>query len=114
MPYVVTSVHDPLALTATCRRLGLSPPEEGCVRLEGKEVFGWVVRLTGLHGPLAFNTLTGLVAYHPRDNAFGPYGRVMRLILRYYEVRAALRRGETISASRPDVRRRLVGAGDVA
>ena len=106
MPRIVTTVHDPAALAATCRRLGLHPPEEGRVRLDAEEVFGWVVRLTGLHGPLVFNTLTGLVAYHPRDNAFAPYARIMRCILRYYDICAALRRGNTSAARRPDVRRR--------
>jgi hypothetical protein len=106
MPRIATTVHDPIALAATCRRLGLNPPEEGWVQLDAEEVFGRVVRLTGLHGPLVFDTLTGLVAYHPRDNGFVPYGRIMRLILRYYDIRAALRRGDTSASRRPDVRRR--------
>lgn len=116
MPRIVTTVHDPVALTTTCRRLGLSSPEEGWVQLDAEEVFGWVVCLTGLHGPLIFDTLTGLVAYHPRDNGFIPYGRIMRLILRYYDIRAALRRDDTSAARRPDVRRRrrLVRAREVA
>jgi hypothetical protein len=106
MPRIVTTVHDPAALAATCRRLGLPPPEEGGVRLDAEEVFGQVVRLTGLHGPLVCDTLTGLVAYHPYDNAFAPYHRIMRFILRYYDIRAALLRGDTVAAPRPDVRRR--------
>jgi hypothetical protein len=101
MPRIVTTVHDPVALAATCRRLGLPPPEEDCVRLDAEEVFGWVVRLTGLHGPLVCDTLTGLVAYHPRDNAFAPYHRIARFIYRYHDIRAALRRGDTIAAPPP-------------
>ena len=114
MPRIVTTVHDPVALAATCRRLGLPPPEEGCVQVDAEEVSGWVVRLTGLHAPLVFKTLTGLVAYHPRDNAFGPYHRVARFIYRYYDIRAALRRGDTSAPSRPDVRRRLVSGRELA
>lgn len=113
MPRIVTTVHDPTALAATCRRLGLRPPEEGWVQLDTEKVFGWVVRLTGLHGLLVFDTVTGLVAYHPRDNAFVPYGRIMRLILKYYDIRAALRRSDTSAARGPDIRRR-VSAQEVA
>ena len=117
MPRIVTTVYDPVTLAATCRRLGLPPPEEGCVRLDAEEVFGRVVRLTGLHGPLVFDTLTGLVAYHPRDNAFARYGRIVRFVLRYYDVRAALRRGDPRAARRPGVplrRRRRVLTREVA
>ena len=101
MPCIVTTVHDPAALAATCRQLGLRPPEEGAGRGAGRAVFGWVVRLPGLHAPVVFDTLTGLAAYHPRDNAFGPYARIMRFVRRYYEVRAGLRR----DADRPLGRR---------
>ena len=115
MPCIITSVHDPAALAATCRRLGLRPPEEGRVELDGLEASGWVVRLPGLHAPVVFDTLTGRAAYHPRDNAFGPYGRVMRLIRRYYDVRAALRRNDCPAACRQDApkRRRWLPAGEV-
>lgn len=115
MPCILTTVHDPVALAATYHCLGLCRPEEGCRQLADREASGRVVRLTGLHGPLVFDTLTGLVAYHPRDNGFVPYGRIMRLILRYYDIRAELRRGDSNAARRLDVRRRrLVRAREVA
>jgi hypothetical protein len=63
MPRIVTTVHDPVALAATCRRFGLSPPAEHSAQLDA-EVFGWVVRLPGLRFPLVCDTLTGLIAYH--------------------------------------------------
>lgn len=106
MPRIVTTIHDPFALAATCQRVGLRAPQEGSVQLDAEEVFGWVVRLTGLHGPLVFNTLSGLVAYHPRDNAFTPYARIMRFVLRVYDVRAELRRSDGRVARRMNVRRR--------
>jgi hypothetical protein len=93
MPRIVTTVHDPVALAATCRRLGLGPPEEGSVRLDAGEVFGWVVRLPGLLFPVVCDTLSGLIAYHRRDGAHARYGRIMHFIGRYYDVRADLRRG---------------------
>src|SRR5262245_44401608 len=100
MPFIITSVHDPDALAVTCRRVGLEPPAEGTVQLGPLEASGWVVRLPGLHAPIVFDTLTGLVAYHPRDNAFAPYRRIMRFVLRVYDVRAALRRGGAVASPR--------------
>jgi len=116
MPVIITSVYDPVALAATCRRIGLRPPEEGRVKLDREEASGWVVRLPGLHAPVVFATLTGRAAYHPRDNAFAPYGRIMRLLLRYFDVRAALRRADCPPARRQNApqRRRVLPAGEVA
>ncbi len=92
MPCIITTVHDPVALAATCRRLGLPRPERGSVHLNDREPFGWIVRLPGVRFPIVCDTLTGLVAYHPHDNAFDRYAHIMRFILRYYEVRALQQR----------------------
>lgn len=95
MPYIVTSVHDPLALAATCRRFNLAPPAQGCIQLNDQEVTGWVVRLPGVRFPIVCNTLTGLIAYHPIDNAFGRYARLMKFVQRYYAERHRLQQGAT-------------------
>jgi hypothetical protein len=92
MPRIVTTIHDPVALAVTCRHLNLAQPEEGCVQLAEHEAFGWIIRLPGVCRPVVSDTLTGLVAYHPRDNAFDRYSCIMRFIHRYYEVRTQLRR----------------------
>jgi hypothetical protein len=92
MPRIVTSVHDPVALAATCRRLHLAMPRQGSVRHGEEEVFGWVVRLPGVRFPIVCDTVTGLVAYRPRDGAHEPYARVMRLILSFYDTQFHLRR----------------------
>jgi hypothetical protein len=105
MPRVVTTVHDPAALAATCARLGLPPPVERAVRLDAEEVFGWVVRLGGLWHPVVCDTLTGLIAYHPQDNAFDRYAHLMRFVERYYDLRPRLRCGD----SRPDRKGRRAG-----
>ena len=47
MPAIITTIHAPIALAATCRRLNLPAPAEGCVHLEAQEAFGWIVRLPG-------------------------------------------------------------------
>jgi hypothetical protein len=91
MPYVVTTLHDPHAVAAACRAQGLAAPREGTVRHAGLEAFGWVVRLPGLRWPVAFDTLRGLVAYHPHDNAFFPYARLMHFVHRCYDSQARLR-----------------------
>ena len=94
MPTIATTIHDPIALAVTCRRLNLPAPVEGCLHLEAQEACGWIVRLPGVRFPVVCNTLTGLVAYHPHDNAFGPYRCIMQIIHRYYHVRAQLRQGK--------------------
>jgi hypothetical protein len=99
MPRIVSTVHDPIALARTCRRLGLPPPVERSVQLDAV-VFGWVVRLPGLRFPIVCDTLTGLIAYHPVDNAPDRYTRIMHLILDYYDLRAQWRcDGETTASN---------------
>ena len=93
MPAIVTTIHDPIALAATCRRLNLPAPVEGCLHLEAQEAFGWIVRLPGVRYPIVCDTLTGFVAYHPHDNAFAPFRSIVRFVYRYYHVRAQLRNG---------------------
>jgi hypothetical protein len=105
---VLTSVHDPVALAATCRGLGLPPPQQGQIRLNGGVASGWVIRLPGLSHPVVCDALTGLVAYHRQDNDFEPYGCLMCFLLRYYTVRGRLRYTANGSgrrrAARPAVR----------
>jgi hypothetical protein len=92
MPYVVTTLHDPAALVDTCQRLGLAAPVEGRFVYGTLEACGWVVRLPSLRFPVTCDTLRGLVAYHPVDNAHAPYGRLTRYLLCCYDAQARLRR----------------------
>src|ERR1700738_1472551 len=91
MPIIVTTIHDPGALAATCRRLDLEPPTFNNLQFDRKEVSGWIVRLPGLPSPIVCDTLTGVLTYHPEGNTFHRYGRIMAFIHRYYDVRARLR-----------------------
>lgn len=91
MPCIVTTLHDPNALIGTCRRCHVPVPQQRNVRL-AVEVFGWVVHLPGVRHPIVVNTLTGLVAYHPEDNAFHRYRNIVRFVHRVYEVQARMRR----------------------
>lgn len=93
MPCIVTTVHDPVALAATCRQFNIPLPEFGCVHLYDQEASGWIVRQSGVRFPIVCDTLTGLIAYHPADNVFNRYARIMRFVYRYFDVQAQLRRG---------------------
>jgi hypothetical protein len=95
MPVIVTTVHDPRALIATCAQLGLDPPREGSLHLDGREIVGWVVRLPGLHAPLVCATLRGLIGYHCLDNVPHRYAQVMRFIRRYYDIKAGMDRADS-------------------
>jgi hypothetical protein len=98
MPRIVSTVHDPIALARTCRQLGLPPPAERSAQLD-EAVFGWVVRLPGLRFPIVCDTLTGLIAYHPVDNAHDRFARIARFVLNYYDLRAQWRRDGEATAS---------------
>jgi hypothetical protein len=92
MPRIVTSIHDPQVLFATCRQLGLALPREGAVQLGADTVRGWIVRLPGPRSPIVCDTLSGLVAYHPLDGLHERYQHIMHFIERYYAVRVQERR----------------------
>lgn len=114
MPCILSSVHDPVALAATCRRLNLPAPEEGCVHLDDRAAAGWIIHLPGVRYPIVCDTLTGLIAYHPADNGFERYARVMRFLHHYYAIQAQRRQSlRWIRGRRPAARRplRLVLAG---
>jgi len=90
MPRIVTTVHDAIALAATCEGQNLAPPVEAAVQVDGKEVFGWVVRLPSLRFPVVFDTLTGLVNYHRLDKACQRYAHLKHFLTCYQRVRAKL------------------------
>lgn len=98
MSSIITSIHDPAALAFTCRQLHLPPPENGSLVLNDREVHGWIVVVPGVRHPIVCNLQTGLIAYHPADNGFSRYARIMRFIYRYYEERARLRRHRPVMA----------------
>jgi hypothetical protein len=101
MPFIVTTMHDPYALAETCRQCNLPAPKDGSIQLGDREVTGWIVHLPGVQFPIVCNTLTGLVAYHPRDNAFMPYRSIMRFVHRFYAIRHRMWHGKDASVSGP-------------
>jgi hypothetical protein len=107
---IVTSIHDPSALADTCRQCRVPAPRQGSVRLGQREVFGWIVSLPGVEFPIVCDPLTGLISYHPRDNAFLPYHCIMRFIHRFYVVRHAMHATRQGNYHFPRKRRRRVSA----
>lgn len=91
MPCIVTTIHDPAAVAATCHRFQMATPEYASVGSGSNAIFGYLVRLPGLHSPIVVNILTGLLTYDRRDNGFGRYGRIMRFIHRIYHIQAERR-----------------------
>lgn len=92
MPRLVTTVHDPIALAATCEGQGLAPPVETTVQIDGEEVFGWVIHLPGLRLPVVCDTLTGLVTYHRLDSFRPRYAHLLRFLHSYLRVKTRLLR----------------------
>jgi hypothetical protein len=105
MPVIVTSIYDPVALAATCRRLNVPLPEPGSISLDDRETSGWVVRLPGVRHPIVCNTLTGLIAYHADDNGFRRYARIMSFIYRYYDVKTQQHLSANGTGGRPSTAR---------
>lgn len=108
MPCLITSIHDLAVLNEPCRLVRAPAPQEGSLQLGAQRAAGWIVRLPGVHFPVVCDTLTGLVAYHPADNAFLPFRNIMRFAHRYYALRHRLQR-PTSKPSR-HTRSRLVSA----
>ena len=73
---IQTRLHDPAAVAAACRRLGLAEPTQGTAQLFSGEATGLVVRLPGWHFPAVIDTLTGVVRY---DNYGGRWGEQKEL-----------------------------------
>src|SRR5689334_6235316 len=68
---IQTRVHDPVAVAAACRRLGLAEPVHGTARLFSGEATGLLVQLPGWQYPAVIDPLTGQVRY---DNYGGQWG----------------------------------------
>ena len=82
---IETRIHDSAALTAACRRLGLTEPVHGNVRLFSEEASGMSVKLPGWQYPVVINTDAGLIKY---DNYGGRWGnqRELEKLLQMYAV----------------------------
>jgi hypothetical protein len=79
MSHIVTiqaRVHDPVAVAAACRRLGLAEPVQGTAQLFSGEASGLIIQLAGWQYPAVIDPLTGVVRY---DNYGGEWGEDAQL-----------------------------------
>jgi hypothetical protein len=73
---VQTKMHDPVAVAAACRRLGLTEPVQGTAHLFSGEATGLVVQLPGWQYPAVIDTATGVIRF---DNYGGNWGEQAQL-----------------------------------
>jgi len=63
-------MHDPVAVAAACRRLGLAEPVHGTANLFSGEVTGLIVQLPEWQYPAVVDTLAGAVHYDNFEGAW--------------------------------------------
>jgi hypothetical protein len=85
---IATRVHDPAAVVAACKRLGLAEPVHGKAKLYSGEAEGLLLQLPGWRYPAVINAASGEVRY---DNFQGRWGEQQHLdrFLQIYAVEKA-------------------------
>jgi len=73
---IKTRLHDPAAISAACRRLGLAEPVRGTAKMYSGQIEGLLVRLPGWEYPIAIDTASGEVK---ADNYGGAWGNQVEL-----------------------------------
>jgi hypothetical protein len=73
---IQTKVHDPVAIAAACRRLGLTEPVHGTARLYSGQATGLLLQLPGWKYPAVIDTVSGNVQF---DNFAGRWGNQQHL-----------------------------------
>jgi hypothetical protein len=86
MSHIVTiqaRVHDPVAVAAACRRLGLAEPVQGTAQLFSGEAAGLIIHLPGWQYPAVIDPLTGVVRYDNYGGEWGDQAELARFIQAY-------------------------------
>jgi hypothetical protein len=78
-----TRLHDPTAIAAACRRLGLAEPVQGTARLFSGEAAGQLVHLPGWRYPVVVDTATGEVRFDDDGGAWGERSHLDRFLQLY-------------------------------
>jgi len=97
---IKTEVRDPVAVTAACRRLGLSEPVHGTVRLFSGEATGTIVQLPDWRYPIVVDAATGTMRYDNFSGAWGDQAQFDRFLQAYAVEKARLearRKGLTVT-----------------
>jgi hypothetical protein len=80
---IKTEIRDATAVQATCRRLGLSEPVQGKVRLFSGEVAGLVAKLPDWQYPVVCDLNTGQVRFDNYDGRWGDRKHLDRFLQAY-------------------------------
>jgi hypothetical protein len=80
---IETKLHDPAAIVAACRRLGLAEPVHSTARLYGGEATGLLVQLPGWQFPAVIDPATGVVRYDNFGGHWGDEQHLDRLVQMY-------------------------------
>jgi hypothetical protein len=97
---IETKCHDPAAVTAACRRLGLKEPVHGTAELFSGQATGLLVHLPEWKYPVVIDTLTGIARFDNFNGHWGKQEELSRLVQMYAVEKAkieARRRGHTVS-----------------
>jgi hypothetical protein len=97
---IQTRIHDPVAVTAACRRLGLAEPVQGTTKLFSAEATGLIVQLPGWQYPAVFDTLTGQAHYDNFGGYWGDQAQLDRFLQAYAVEKTRLearKRGHTLT-----------------
>lgn len=80
---IATRVHDPLAVTAACQRLGLPTPVQGTSQLYSSEAAGLLVELPGWRYPVVIDTASGTISFDHYGGHWGDPAQLDRFLQSY-------------------------------
>ncbi len=95
-----TRVHDPVAIAAACRRLGLAEPLPGTARLYSGQATGLLLQLPGWKYPAVIDTASGTIQFDNFENRWGDRQHLDRFVQMYAVEKAkieARRKGLQVS-----------------
>jgi hypothetical protein len=98
--HIKTRVHDPAAVTAACRRLGLAEPVHGTAQLYSGAATGLLVQFPGWQYPAVIDLATGTVQYDNFEGRWGEQRHLDRFVQMYTVEKAKLeahKRGHLVS-----------------
>ncbi len=87
---IQTKLHDPVALAAACRRLGLAEAVHGTAKLFSGEATGLMVRLPGWTYPAVIDAQSGSVQFDNFEGAWGEQQHLDRFLQAYAVEKAKL------------------------
>jgi len=87
---LLTEIRDAAAVRAACRRLGLSEPVQGTVKLFSGQASGLAVQLPDWVYPVVCDTATGRCQYDNFQGRWGEHRHLDRFIQMYAVEKAAI------------------------